>query len=95
MAFDASNLVLISSANGFGRYRYDTTDTLTTIEVAGYFNNVDDVVNFGIGDTIEAVVWVTAVRAGTVSIFGQLVVTQIDNAGALTTDDGLLGTVVD
>lgn len=39
MAYTAGNLVLMSQGNGFGRYRYDTTDTAADVDGDGYFNN--------------------------------------------------------
>lgn len=77
MAYTAGNLVLLNSANGFGQYRYDTTDELTTVEAAGYFNNKDDTLNLAKGDTIIVVVWSTAVRTGTLSKVSDFVVTNV------------------
>ena len=76
MAYTAGNLVLLNSANGFGQYRYDTTDELTTVEAAGYFNNKDDTLNLAKGDTIMVVVW-SAVRTGTLSKVSDFVVTNV------------------
>ena len=76
MAYVASNFALLNSVNGFGEYRYDTTDELTTVEAAGYFNNKDDNLNLARGDTIQVFVW-SAVRTGTVSKVSDFVVTNV------------------
>lgn len=77
MAYTAGNLALLNSVNGFGEYRYDTTDELTTVEATGYFNNKDDTLNLGKGDTIQVVVWTTAIRTGLVSKITDFVVTNV------------------
>lgn len=77
MAYTAGNLVLLTSVNGYGHYRYDTTDEQVTVEAAGYFNNKDDDLNLAKGDTIKVFTWTTAVRTGTVSKIGDFVVTNV------------------
>lgn len=76
MAYVAGNLTLQHSSNGFGKYRYDTTDAWDTVEAAGYFNNSDDVLKLAVGDEIVIFHW-TAVRTGTVSDVGNHVVTNV------------------
>lgn len=76
MAYTAGNLSLLTSVNGFGHYRYDTTDELVTVEAAGYFNNKDDNLNLAKGDVIVVVVWST-VRTGTISKVGDFIVTNV------------------
>src|SRR3546814_1521517 len=83
MAFNAANLALISSVNGFGLYRYDTTEALTTVDGDGYMNNDDDTVNLAVGDIIKVVVWTTAVRTGTISDVGETIVMQVGADGAV------------
>lgn len=90
MAFDASELSLISSVNGYGLYRYDTLDALTTVDGDGYMNNSDDSVNLAVGDIIEVVVWSTAVRSGTISDVGRHIVMQVGTDGAVDLSDDLL-----
>lgn len=80
MAFDSANLALVSSVNGFGLYRYDTTDALTTVDDNGYMNNIDDTVNLAVGDIVEVIVWATAVRTGTISDVGRHVVMQVNSS---------------
>lgn len=77
MAFDSANLTLMSGGNGFGHYRYDTTDDLDVVEDAGYFNNLDDAQNLAIGDKIAAFSWATAVRTGTLSAYKDFAVTNV------------------
>jgi len=77
MAYSASNFALISSVNGFGLYRYDSTDHPDVVEAAGYLNNSDDSLNLAVGDLIEFVGWTTAVRTGTVSYYKKFVVTNV------------------
>lgn len=83
MAFDASNLSLLVSVNGFGLYRYDGTDDMVTVEAAGYMNNKDDALNLEVGDIIIAFNW-TTVRTGTISEVMAFAVTNIiaDDAAA-------------
>ena len=78
MAYVAGNLTQYLSVNGYGYYRYDTSDdTVETVEVAGYFNNLDDNLNLGKGDVIECFQWTTAVRTGTLAQHGVLAVTNV------------------
>jgi hypothetical protein len=93
MAFDASNLALVSSVNGYGLYRYDTTDALATVDGDGYMNNSDDTVNLAVGDVIEVVVWTTAVRTGTISAVGRHIVMAV-SSGSVNLSNDLLGATV-
>ena len=96
MAYTAGNLTLVSSTNGFGLYRYDTTDALTTVDGDGYFNNDDDDLNLAVGDVIEVVVWSTAVRTGTISTVGRVIVLSVSAAGVVDVSNDLLGaTLID
>jgi len=76
MAYTAGNLALISSVNGFGHYRYDSTDHPDVVETAGYFNNKDDNLNLAVGDIIHAVQW-SVVRTGTISTYKDFIVTNV------------------
>ena len=93
MAYTAGNLALLSHANGFNLFRYDTTDALTDVDASGYFNNVDDTLNLKVGDIIEVIVWDT-VRTGTPSDVGRLVVLSVSAAGVVDTSNDLLGATV-
>lgn len=77
MAYSAGKLAQLSDANGFGSYRYDTTDQGDVVEDAGYFNNLDDDLNLGKGDLITCVTWATAVRTGTISEVKTFIVTNV------------------
>lgn len=91
MAFDASQLTLLTGGNGFGLYRYDTLDALTAVDDNGYMNNSDDAVDLNVGDVIEVVVWATAVRTGTISDVGRHIVMQVDaTTGAVDLSGDLL-----
>ena len=85
MAYTAGNLVQISSHNGYGFYRYDSLDTVATVEAAGYFNNTDDTLRLGKGDIIHCFQWTTAVRTGTLAQHGMLAVTNLVANGAVNT----------
>jgi len=76
MAYTAGNLALLNSVNGFGHYRYDSTDHPDTVEAAGYFNNSDDTLNLAVGDIIHAVQWST-VRTGTITSYKDFIVTNV------------------
>jgi len=84
MAFNAANLALLSDANGFCSYRYDTTDEIVPdVEAAGYMNNKDDSLNLKKGDTIRVFQWATAIRTGTLTKVVDMAVTNvIDNDAA-------------
>ena len=96
MAFNAADLSLMSLANGFKHYRYDTLDPHATVDGAGYFNNNDDNLNLAVGDLIDVVVWATAIRTGTISTYGRHIVNAVTAAtGSVDTSDVTVGTVTD
>jgi hypothetical protein len=95
MAVDTSNLVLLGDGNGFGYYRYDTTDALTDVDADGYFNNADDTLNLAVGDLIKVVVWTTAVRTGTISTVGEVVVLSITSNAVDCSNDLMGATIID
>lgn len=94
MAFTAANLALISSVNGFGLYRYDSTDTIATIIIDGYIDNDDDVVKLGVGDMIHIYQWTTAVRTGVLADVGIAVVLQVETDGTVHLSNDLLAATV-
>jgi len=83
MAYVAGNLTQISNANGYGLYRYDTTDLADVVEAAGYLNNGDDNLNLAVGDLIHCFSWTTAVRTGTLSQYKLFAVTNVITDGAV------------
>ena len=96
MAYTAGNLALTGHGNGFGDYRYDTTDALTDVDGSGYFNNSDDDLNLAVGDLINVVVWSSAVRTGTISGAGLHVVLSVAADGTVDLSNDLLGaTLID
>jgi len=94
MAYTPGNLALVSSVNGFGLYRYDTTDTATNVGSSGYFNNADDELNLAVGDIVEVVVWSSAVRTGSISDVSRHIVTSVDSAGVVDFSDDFLGATI-
>ena len=95
MAFDSSNLSLISSVNGYGFYRYDTMDAHAVIDTDGYFNNSDDDQKLNVGDFMYVVVWATSVRTGTISTYGTQIVNAVTSAGVVDTSDVTVNVVTD
>jgi len=84
MAYTAGNLELVYGGR-FHRYHYNTLDTLTTVDVPGYFNNKDDKLNLIKGDIIEVTVWATEVGgAGTIADYGYMLVMSVAADGAVT-----------
>jgi len=80
MAYTEGNLLgLVNAPPGRKIYSYDTTDTLTTVETAGYFNNKDDNLNLQIGDFIFVRLWsATPFAAGSlISKVSAYVVTNV------------------
>jgi hypothetical protein len=77
MAFDTANLACYGHANGFGLYRYDTTDDLDVVEDAGYIHISDDNQNMAKGDIVHAFSWTTAVRTGILAAYKMFVVTNV------------------
>ena len=95
MAFDTSELALISHVNGYNYYRYDTTDAHTTLDAAGYFNNDDDDQNFQVGDIIFTVDWTTAIRSGTIAGMGIHIVNAVSSGAVDITDNVLNASFAD
>ena len=95
MAVDVTNLTLVGDGNGFGMYRYDTLDPLTTVRVSEYFNNTDETINLAVGDIIKVVVWTTAVRSGTISDVGECIVVSVTSGVVDLSNDYLAVTIVD
>jgi protein involved in polysaccharide export with SLBB domain len=94
MAFASAQLTLKGSHNGYGDYRYDTTDTAVTVDTSGYFDNSDDTLNLAVGDTIEVIVWGTAVRSGTIADVENHIVVSVSAAGVVDISDPLNATSI-
>ena len=75
MAFDTSNLALLAHGNDEKLFYYDSgSDTLATVNTAGYFNNTDDDIRMTAGDRIivdasdgDAMLRVASVSSGSVT----------------------------
>ncbi len=89
MAYTPGNLALIGYANGFGHYRYDTPDGITTVDNAGYFNNEDDTLELRPGDLIHVISWNTTIRTGTISDVSLVVVTTVDSDRVVNTSSDI------
>ncbi len=94
MAFDNSQLALISSVNGYGFYRYDTLDVHATVDSDGYFNNTDDSIKLRAGDIIYVVVWTTTIRTGVPATYGTHIVLA-DVAGVIDCTNVTVGLMTD
>lgn len=94
MAYNASDMTLVSSVNGYGLYRYDTMDVHATVDTTGYFNNTDDTLNLAVGDIIDVVVWATAIRSGTISTYGRHIVNSV-SSGVVDITNVTVGVMTD
>lgn len=93
MAYVPGNLVQTSNGNGYSTYRYDSLEATTLVDIDGYFNNTDDDLNLNAGDLILVVDWATAVRTGTISTWGFLMVMAVDANGVVDLAEALVGVV--
>ncbi len=104
MAFDTARLEKIwggGGVAGISGYAYvtDGTDTLGSCEESGYFHNVDDFVNFRVGDEIK--VWVpgtetdlTNAELKAIVDYGVIIVMSVSTAGVVDCSaDMLAGTL--
>ena len=94
MAYIAGGLTLKGSHNGYGEYRYDTLDAATDVDASGYFNNSDDTLNLAVGDLIDVVVWLSALRSGTISDVSLHIVVSVSAAGVVDLSNDLLSATV-
>ena len=93
MAYNAADLTLMSQANGYGHYRYDTLDTHATVDTAAYFTG-ESIGMLKVGDIIDVVVWSTTVRTGTISTYGRHIVNS-STGSAVDISDVTVGVVTD
>ena len=93
MAYVPGNLVQLNDGNGYATYRYDSLEAHTLVDIDGYFNNSDDDLNLNAGDIILVVDWATAVRTGTISTWGWLMVMAVSAAGVVDLAEALAGVV--
>jgi len=71
MALIGADLQIIHRIGDFNTWRYDTVDTIATVEAASYFtrtasfdNFQDRLVAVEVGDTIEVYIWTTTILTG-------------------------------
>jgi hypothetical protein len=63
MAFNRTYLYCVGPAAGPRRiWKYDTLDSLATVDTTGYFNSASK--ELAVGDEIHTLVWATAIGAG-------------------------------
>jgi len=93
MTYAAANLALMSSANGFKHYRYDTLDAATAVDGSGYFDDASGQLN--IGDLITSFDWTTAIRTGTIADVSMHVVVSNSSGVVDLSNDLLSATVTD
>lgn len=88
MAFDSANLTRLAGASGVSLWHYTTTDTVATVNTAGYFNSVANMVK--VNDVIIAVtssggtpavshIYVNSNDGSTVDVVDGVAVTSTDS----------------
>ncbi len=88
MAYDASKLTRLAGASGVALWHYATTDTVATVNTAGYFNSAANMLN--VNDVIIAVtstggtpvishVYVNANDGTTVDVIDGVAITNTDS----------------
>lgn len=88
MAFDAANLTRLAGGSGVSLWHYTTTDTIATVNTAGYFNNAANMVK--LNDVIIAVTstggtpvvshtYVNANNGSTVDVVDGVAITNTDS----------------
>lgn len=88
MAFTASSLTRLAGASGVSLWHYTTTDTIATVNTAGYFNDASAMMN--VNDVIIAVTstggtpvvshtYVNANSSGTVDVVDGVAITNTDS----------------
>lgn len=103
MALKGFDLFLVHEINNFRTFRYDTLDTIATVEASGYFTRTtdpthfdDELVRLEVGDEVQVYVWSTTIRTGTFVSKAQYRVTAVTTAGVATIaaqDMGSFGTI--
>jgi hypothetical protein len=88
MAFAAANLTRLAGASGVSLWHYTTTDTIATVNTAGYFNDAANML--GLNDVIIAVTstggtpvvshtYVNANNGSTVDVVDGVAITNTDS----------------
>lgn len=96
MAAVATDLVkCYDTGKGRSHYTYWTTDTIATVDSAGYFNNGDDDLVLRVGDTIQVMVVNSIANPTSVTDAGLVIVNAAALEGIVDTSDETANTVTD
>jgi len=82
MAYDAANLTRLSGGSGVNLWHYTTTDTIATVNTAGYFN--DSAGMFNLNDVIIAVTSTGGTPVVTLTYANAQSATAVDVVDGLT-----------
>ena len=82
MAYDAANLTRLAGGSGVNLWHYTTTDTIATVNTAGYFN--DSAHMFNLNDLIIAVTSTGGTPAVTLTYANTQSATAVDVVDGLT-----------
>ena len=87
MAYDAANLTRLSGGSGVSLWHYSTTDTVATVNSAGYFNASSNML--GLNDVI-----ITLSSTGGTPVLSHLYV-NANNGSVVDVTDGVVITATD
>lgn len=87
MAYDAANLTRLSGGSGVSLWHYSTTDTVATVNTAGYFNASSNML--GLNDVI-----ITLSSTGGTPVLSHLYV-NANNGSVVDVTDGVVITATD
>jgi hypothetical protein len=87
MAYSAANLTRLSGGSGVNLWHYTTTDTIATVNTAGYFNDA-----IGMIRSLDVIIAVTS-TGGTPVV--SLVYAKDVSSSAIDVTDGLTVTATD
>ena len=87
MAYDAANLTRLGGGSGVSLWHYSTTDTVATVNTAGYFNASSNML--GLNDVI-----ITLSSTGGTPVLSHLYV-NANSGGAVDVTDGVVITATD
>ena len=87
MAYDAANLIRLGGGSGVSLWHYSTTDTVATVNTAGYFNASANML--GLNDVI-----ITLSSTGGTPVLSHLYV-NANNGSVVDVTDGVVITATD
>jgi hypothetical protein len=87
MAYDAANLIRLGGGSGVSLWHYSTTDTVATVNSAGYFNASSNML--GLNDVI-----ITLSSTGGTPVLSHLYV-NANNGSVVDVTDGVVITATD